>query len=140
MSQEQNIWNGTPSQVTNLFSFIFLGLFFWLVFPLFIILWKWLVTKNTKYELTSQRLITRSGVLNKTVDEIELYRVKDYQVNQPLFLRLFSLGNVSLDTSDKSNPHVKILAIKDADKLRETLRTYVENCRDKKRTREVDFD
>ena len=76
MSDERDIWYGTPSQVINLGSFIFLGLFFWLVIPLLIILWKWLTIKYTKYELTTQRLRTRYGILNKKTDELELYRVR----------------------------------------------------------------
>ena len=138
MSQEQKLWSGTPSQVVNFSSYIFLGLFCWLVVPLFIILWKWLVLKNTKYELTSQRLRTHRGVLSKRTDEIELYRIKDYQVEQPFFLRLFSLGNVVLISSDKSIPAIRILAVEKPQELREQLRTHVEICRDTKRVREFD--
>ena len=94
MSEEKEVWFGNPSQVVNLGTFILLGLFFWLVIPLLVILWKWLAIKNTKYELTTERLKTRHGVLNKKTDELELYRVRDYNYEQPFFLRLFSLGNI----------------------------------------------
>ena len=140
MAQEEDVWSGTPSQVTNFGSFIFLGILFFLVIPLFIIFWKWLVTKNIKYELTTERLRTRSGVLNKKMDELELYRVKDYKVDRPLFLRIFGLGNLVLETSDRSSPIVMIKAIPDAEELREKVRTCVETRRDAKRVREVDFE
>lgn len=140
MAQEEDVWSGTPSQVTNLGSFIFLGILFFMVIPLFIILWKWLVTRNIKYELTTERLRTRSGVLNKKMDELELYRVKDYKVDRPLFLRIFGLGNLVLETSDRSSPIVMIKAIPDAEELREKVRTCVETRRDAKRVREVDFE
>ena len=139
MSEEKDIWSGSPSQVVNLASFIILGLFFWLVFPLLIILWKWLVTKTTKYELTTERLRTRCGVLNKKTDELELYRIRDYKLEQPFFLRLFSLGNIVLETSDRSHPQVVIKAIPNGEQLREQIRTHVEACRTSKRVREVDF-
>jgi len=140
MSQEENVWSGTPSQVVNFGAFIIWGLLFFLVFPLFIILWKWLVIKNTKYEITTERLRTRHGVLSKKTDELELYRVKDYKMEQPFFLRMFSLGNIILETSDKSHPYVYIRAIPNPEELREKIRTCVEQRRDKKRVREVDFD
>jgi len=140
MSEERDIWVGTPSQVINLGSFILLGLFFWLIFPLFMILWKWLTVKNTKYELTTQRLRTRHGILNKKIDELELYRVRDYKLDQPLFLRLFSLGNIILITSDKSHPQVILTAIPNGEELKEQLRTFIEECRSKKRVMEVDFE
>lgn len=105
-----------------------------------IILWKWLVIKNIKYELTTERLRTRHGVLNKKTDELELYRIRDYKLDQPFFLRLFSLGNIVLQTSDRSHPEVTLKAIPNGEELREQLRTHVEACRTKKRVREVDFE
>jgi len=140
MDEERSVWNGNPSQVVNLPAFILLGLFFWLVIPLFVILWKWLVVKYTKYELTTERLHLRHGVLNKETDDLELYRVRDYKLEQPFWLRIFSLGNIVLKTSDRSHPEVTIKAIKDGEAMRELLRKYVEECRVKKRVREVDFE
>lgn len=140
MTIETKIWSGSPSQVVNIIPFILSVLFIWLIFPLFIILRKWLVTKTTTYELTNQRLTTRSGVFNKTVDELELYRIKDHRLDQPFFLRIFSLGNIILDTSDKTHPTVVISAISNVDKIRGDIRTFVEERRDNKRVREVDFE
>jgi uncharacterized membrane protein YdbT with pleckstrin-like domain len=140
MSEEKDVWFGTPSQVVNLGSFIVLGLFFWLVIPLFIILWKWLEVKSTKYELTTERIRSRHGVLNKNTDELELYRVRDYRFDQPFFLRIFSLGNIVLETSDRSHPTITLKAIPDGEELREVLRTHVEACRTKKGVREVDIE
>jgi len=139
-TEERTVWLGTPSQVINLGAFLLLGLFFWLVIPLFIILWKWLVVKNMKYELTTERLRMRHGVLNKKLDELELYRVRDYKLDQPFFLRIFSLANIILQTSDRSHPTVIIQAIPDAENLREQLRTYVEACRTRKGVRELDVE
>lgn len=140
MTQEETVWRGSPSQVINLGTFIGWGLLVWLVFPLFIMVWKWLEVKNIQYELTSQRLRTRSGILNKKIDDLELYRVKDYRLDQPFFLRIFSLGNLVLETSDKSHPLVVLKAIRDAEQVKEKLRAQVEVLRDKKRVREMDFD
>ena len=139
-TEERTVWQGTPSQVINLGSFILLGLFFWLVIPLFVILWKWLVVKNMKYELTTERLRLRHGVFNKKLDELELYRVRDYKLDQPFFLRIFSLGNIILQTSDRSHPTVVIQAVPEAENLREQLRTYVEACRTRKGVRELDVE
>lgn len=139
-TEEVEIWSGAPSQVTNLGSFILLGLFGWLILPLFIMLWKWLVVKNTTYVLTTQRLTTKRGVLNKLTDELELYRVRDYRLEQPLFLRLFSLSSIVLKTSDRSHPKVTIQAVKRGAGLHEQLRSAVEDCRTTKQVREIDID
>lgn len=140
MADEAPLWNGTPSQLINFPAFVGWGLLFWLVIPIFIIVWKWLVVKCTNYELTTERLKTRYGVFNRKMDELELYRVRDYKLDQPFFLRLFGLANIILQTSDRSNPVVVVRAISNGEQLREQIRNAVEECRVKKRVREVDLD
>jgi uncharacterized membrane protein YdbT with pleckstrin-like domain len=165
---ERTVWEGSPSQVINLTQYLLWGGIFAVlvvagtfivnsmgttVSPLIIVLtcvaaavpvviaiWKWLVVANTRYELTTQRLRTRRGVLNKYMDELELYRVRDYKLEQPLFLRLFSLSSVILQTSDRSNPELMLRAIPRGDSLREQMRTYVEAARMRRGVREVDMD
>lgn len=140
MKEESKIWSSSPSQISNLGTYIVLGLFSWMVIPIFIFIWYWLVVKNTQYELTTQRLTFRSGVLNKQVDEMELYRVRDYKIEQPFFLRLFSLGNIVLETSDRTHPLVTIQAVKNCEELMGLLREHVEECREAKGVRELDVE
>ena len=138
MAEEKLIWSGSPSLVINIPVFASCVLLIRLVVPLFSIVWKWLVTRLTRYELTTERLRTRSGVLNKELDELELYRVREYKLDQPVWLRLFSLGNIILQTSDLSNPTITLRAIPNSENVREQIRTYVEACRVKKGVRELD--
>ena len=140
MASEQLLWRGTPSQLVNLPWYVLWVLLFWLVVPLLVLLWQWLVIRNTVYELTSERLKLRRGVLNKHLDEVELYRVRDYQLERPLYLRLFGLGNITLRTSDRSHPSVRLRAIRDGEQLYERLRAAVEQCRATKGVRELDVE
>ena len=55
MSEEKEIWSGSPSQVLNMRTFLICGVLIWTIVPLFILIWKWLELKSVKYELTSQR-------------------------------------------------------------------------------------
>ena len=137
LNQEETIWSGSPSQIVNLGTFIFCTL---TVILLPIAFWKWLVIKNTKYELTNQRLKISRGVLNKRRDDLELYRIKDYIIQEPLFLRLFSLGNLRLETSDKSNKILTIRAVPNTIELKDTIRTLVETIRVNRRVQELDID
>lgn len=100
MSTEQPVLSGTPSQVISLPVFVLLGPFFWLVIPIFMMLWKWLVVKNTRYELTTERLKMRHGVLSEQTNELELYRVRDYRLELVVVEdRLAGLSSCSLRTS-----------------------------------------
>jgi uncharacterized membrane protein YdbT with pleckstrin-like domain len=111
-----------------------------LIIPLMMWLFRWWVTKCTTYELTSQRLRIRAGILNKKVDELELFRVRDYTMDQPLLLRMVGLGNLTLITSDATTPSLVMRAIPGVEAVREKLRNAVQNERDRKRVRQMDVD
>lgn len=132
---ETSIWRGTPSQWTNFWAFFFGILFCWLIVPLCVLIYQWLQTKTTVYEITSQRIKFESGILNKTVEEIELYRVKDTSLEQPFLLRLVGLGNILVRTMDSSTPDVLLRAVPNAADLRESLRLAVEAVRERKSVR-----
>ena len=139
MSEEEPILSTSPSQVINLPSFFLLGLIFFLIIPLFIILYKWLVIKNTKYELTTERIKTKSGILNKITNDLELYRIKDYTLEQPFLLRIFGLSNIKLKTSDKSDPLLSMIAIENGEDILEKIRFYTEEARKNKGVKEFDL-
>ncbi|MGH8046527.1 MAG: PH domain-containing protein, partial [Chthoniobacterales bacterium] len=101
---------------------------------------RWFTNRATTYELTTQRFRITRGILNRQLDEIELYRVKDYVMTQPLFLRLLGLGNIDLLSSDVSTPTVTMRAIAGVEDVREKLRTAVQSERDRKRVRALDVD
>jgi uncharacterized membrane protein YdbT with pleckstrin-like domain len=136
---EQSIWEGSPSQVLNVPIFVVCALLCWLVVPIFYAVWRWLVLKNIRYELTTERLKLREGVLNKRLDEIELYRVRDYTLEQPLLIRIFGLSNITLGTADPSQPVVVLRAIADGERVLDQLRRHVEDARVKKRVLPLDF-
>ena len=136
---EEQIWKGSPSQWSNFTTYLMCAIFFWLGFPVFIAIWKYLTVRAWTIEISSQRVIEEKGVLSKTTDELELYRVKDIRLNQPFWLRLVGLSTIVLVTSDKTNPILRIPAIKEGKKLREMIRNAVDLRRDQKGVREVDF-
>jgi membrane protein YdbS with pleckstrin-like domain len=136
---ETLIWEGHPSQWKNFPAFFVCTLLCVLIIPIFIALWRWLETRYFIYRITSERIVTTSGVLSKRTDELELYRVKDATLLEPFWLRLVSLGNIVLTTSDRTNRIVQISAVPNAAGLREELRRAVEKQRSRKGVRETDL-
>jgi uncharacterized membrane protein YdbT with pleckstrin-like domain len=110
-----------------------------LVIPLPWALWRWLVTRNTRYALTDQRLKTMRGVFNRITDDLELYRVKDTHFQQSVWQRLVGIGDIVLSTSDATTPTMVLGNIPGASAVRERIRTLVEQRRDAKRVRELDL-
>jgi uncharacterized membrane protein YdbT with pleckstrin-like domain len=78
------------------------------------------------------------GILSRNHEFVELYRVKDYSLNQPLVYRLFGLGNLTLFTSDRTHPVFTLWAIRDPEKKYQFLREQVERNRKEKHVFEVD--
>jgi len=138
MAEEQSLWKGSPAQVVNLGTYFVCLLLCWLVVPIFYALWRWIDTRLTEYELTSQRLVFRSGVFNRKTEEVELYRVRDSSLEEPLFLRLFGAGNVVIFATDSSAPSVVLRAVKGAADVRQKLRAAVEMVREQKRVRSIE--
>ena len=128
------LWKSGPSQISNFWSYLLL---FWTVI---IPIWIYLTTRFTKYELNSERLIIKKGILSQNIEETELYRIKDYSVFKPFFLRIFGLGNLVLTSSDKNNKYTSLLAIKDVEKIKDLIRGHVEKSRKRTGTKEVDFE
>ena len=137
---DEIVWSGSPSQIVNLPVFVVCTLLCWLVVPVFYAIWKWLVVRNIRYDLTTERLKLREGVLNKVLNEVELYRVRDYRAEQPIHLRVFSLGNVIIGTTDASHPVVVLRAVRDVEHVLELVRRHVEDCRARKNVRALDLE
>lgn len=137
---ETMVWEGRPSQIVNLPTFVVCLLLGWLVVPLFYAVWKWLEIRCTRFELTTERFRAISGILTRRTDELELYRVKDTELIEPLHLRIFSLGNVVIHTSDRTTPRFVIPAIIDSRDVRERIRRQVEDIRRRRGVRELDVD
>jgi membrane protein YdbS with pleckstrin-like domain len=161
--QEEVVWVARPSQIINFGTYLvclvvlgFLIAAFFLVpnpqpflligfsvisaVVFLVVLVRWLKTRARIYEVTSERIKIREGVFSRTTEEIELYRVRDYKLLQPFWLRLFGLGNIVVSTTDNANPTVVIEAIRDPSGHREEIRKHVERCRDRKRVRITEFE
>ena len=144
MTSEQDVWAGGPSQVINLGVYLVCGLVSLTIIGAVVAVpyacWRYLVVRNTRYELTTQRLKVHTGVLSKQTEELELYRVKDTRFEQSLLQRLFGVGNVVIISTDASTPVAGMTAIAEARSIREKLRHLVETRREQKGVRVTEFE
>jgi len=132
------IWASSEGQLVNASSFAVCVALCWLVVPLLILLVRYLRTAMHVYELTPQRLRETAGLLSRQTEELELYRVKDVSIEEPLLQRIFGRGTVVLATSDRSTPVVILSCIPDPRGVADTIRNLVERCRVTKGVREID--
>lgn len=152
---EEIIWEGSQSQVLNFGIFISMGIisliilalslmFFplaaiFVVIPIAYLFIKWLTVKNHRYKVTTERIFYTTGIFSKKTEALELYRVRDVDMYEPFWQRLFKLGNVALTTSDKTAMNFLLKAVTNPSELMNNIRKNVEQRRDVKRVRGVEF-
>ena len=154
---EEELWSGHPSQLLN-----FKAYFFWTIIVLGTLsavavrldLWPVPVIaaiialihitvlnlrlRSIRYVVTTQRVRIISGLLSKNIQEIELFRVKDTQVRQRIFQRLFGLGTIQVISGDASHPVLVLDGVPHAVELREKIRQEVMVLRQRYGVREMD--
>ncbi len=91
-----------------------------------------------RYEITTGELRHTYGILRRRHGYIELYRIKDFQIDSPLVYRIFRLGNLIVYTSDKTSPVFRLEAIRRPEEIYTILRERVEQNRREKHVFEVD--
>jgi membrane protein YdbS with pleckstrin-like domain len=164
---EETVWRGSVSQwknfgffllqllVAGLIAIIFVVLsrnaspekqkfgpyiLLFLALPIFIAGRRYLQTKCTVFEVTTERLKTTEGILSKVTDTLEFYRIKDIERRQPFLYRLCGIENVQLNTSDTTSPVVIIEAVPRDAGLADVIRNEVEKVRQQKGVREIDVE
>jgi uncharacterized membrane protein YdbT with pleckstrin-like domain len=108
---------------------------------LIIVLWKWVENMAARYDICPDRLIVRRGIFVKSLDEIELYRVKDIRLDFSLINQLAGIGTITVTSSDETTrgKPLAMLQVERAADRRERLRTLVDQARQKRRVREIDM-
>ena len=132
------LWSGSEGQVANAAAYLVCLLLCWLIVPVIYAVYRFVQAACHNYKLTDQRLHESVGILFRQTDALELYRVKDIRVQQPLLQRLVGCGRVIMVTSDRSTPVVVLNAIGNPHAVADLLRDCVERCRIAKGVREID--
>lgn len=106
-----------------------------------IVLWKWFESLAARYDVCQDRLIVREGIFIKSLDEVELYRVKDVRLDFSLINQMAGIGTITVNSSDETTRGQPLVLrhVERAAQRREELRRLVEAARQKRRVREIDM-
>lgn len=91
----------------------------------------WVRSLFTSYEITTQRVRIERGILSKTKESVELFRIDHFDLHKPLGMRLVGHCLLHLRSSDTNFPTVLVVGIPDLETLADTLR----ECSLRERTR-----
>ncbi|MBR6402736.1 MAG: PH domain-containing protein [Eubacterium sp.] len=95
--------------------------------------WCGLPWSFTVYSFDEERLFIKTGAFSIKEDEIRLYRILDLSLKRSFLQRIFGLGTISVDSSDKTMKCFEIKNIKNSKEVKEQLSQLVEEERQRKR-------
>ncbi len=93
----------------------------------------------TRYRLTDEKLLIKTGFLNTKEEEVRLYRVMDVTLKRKLGERLWGLGTIHICSADRSTPEFDIKRIKKSENVKNMLSDMVEAERQRKRVSGREF-
>ena len=89
----------------------------------------------TKYSMSDDRIFCEKGLLNMKFEEILLYRVRDISMKITLGQRIFGVGSILLQSSDKTAPVLEIKNVKHPRQVKEMIHQQVEQVKEQRRMR-----
>jgi uncharacterized membrane protein YdbT with pleckstrin-like domain len=100
------------------------GLWFIFVFLIFVIT-IWFARLSCRYTVTSQRVISRRGLISRNISEIEIKNIRDIRVEQGVLQRVFGIGSLALSSAGRAGAEVVFEGIADPDGVKEMIRSTV---------------
>jgi uncharacterized membrane protein YdbT with pleckstrin-like domain len=118
-SQETTVFAGRPA------VFYSITQCFWAAATLGIAaLVYWVRAQSITYEVTTQRIKIEAGLLSKTKQNLELFRIDHVAVEKPIGMRLLGHGCVRLETTDHNERHIVLYGLPGFEALAEKIREF----------------
>ena len=102
-------------------------------------IWCGLPWTFTKYELSSDKLVIKTGFFNQNDDEVRLYRILDISLKRSLLQRIFGLGTIRCNSVDKTMKNFDITNIKNSERVKDQLSDLIEESRRSNRVSSREF-
>jgi membrane protein YdbS with pleckstrin-like domain len=100
------IFEGAPSWKAWFWSYIAAGVLSLVVVGLIWIAVLELQRKGLRYRITDRTIDYEAGILSKRIETLQLWRVKDIDFRQSLMGRMLGVADISIFTSDKTDPEL----------------------------------
>ncbi len=129
----------SPSQWVNIIWIILgIGLVKTIIVPLYALV-RVLDIYYWRYEFRERTIIERRGILNISRKEVHYYRIKSIKIDEPFWMRIFGLANLSVMTSDPYQPELVLYAVPRGLRLKDSIRENTHYWRKSEGVREFDM-
>jgi membrane protein YdbS with pleckstrin-like domain len=105
-----------------------------LIPPAAVFTWSRLSRAANSYRLFPDRLEIESGIFDRKIENVELFRVRDVGLRQGMLGRMADFGDIYVHSTDSSTPDMHIRAIDAPRDFYEQVRELVSSSRAQNRT------
>lgn len=102
-----------------------------------VLLYRFLYMRRIVYHISEEQIICEHGVFVRNVNYMELYRVVDFYEHHSFMQQLFGLKTVSVMSTDRSTPILKVLGVKANKDIVSVIRELVIEARERRHIYEV---
>jgi len=88
---------------------------------LIILLIWWLQTLGTKLTVTNERITLRKGILSKYTNEVFHTDIRNVQLDQSFFQRVFDVGTIAISTSGQEGIEISVQGIPHPQMVRDLI-------------------
>lgn len=133
-AEETTLFEGSPAVVGTLLEGILCVLTLGLA-----LLWLVPRARSVRYKVTTQRVVVETGLFDKKIEQVDLFRATDFVVELPLVQRLVGTGTLRIEAQDRTSKEVRLERIRtDVRSLYERVRKAAEAERTRRGVRSLD--
>lgn len=92
---------------------------------------------TTRFKVTLRRIELERGILSKSVESLELWRVLDLKFSQNVFDRMLGVAKINVVSTDQSTPELVLYGLPNGRAIFERLRDAVQTARHTSRPMEL---
>ncbi|MCU4800949.1 PH domain-containing protein [Halobacteria archaeon HArc-gm2] len=136
---EEILWEGKISQKSMIGTYVVgVPLILLLGLGLLIIVPSYLIVKHTDYVITSKGVYKKTGILSRSVTEIEYEKIQNTAFSAGPVARYFGYGDVDISTAGGSGVEMKLRAVEDPQDVQKRLSRLVKRAQGARSEEESD--
>ncbi len=86
----------------------------------------WLNTKAATLTVTNKRTIQRTGLISKQTTEVLHRDVRNIEITQSVFQRIFGVGSIGIASAGQSGIEIQFAGVRDPDGIKALIDRYRE--------------
>jgi uncharacterized membrane protein YdbT with pleckstrin-like domain len=123
--EETVLYHSHPAMFKNRpWSFILCLILSLVGIGLIILLIWWIRTKGTELTVTDERVSLRKGILSKFTNDVYLTDIRNVQIYQSFWQRVFGVGSVAISSAGHEGIEIDIKGIPAPEKIKAIIDTH----------------